>query len=169
MPPSYALDLDPATTNLFWQHNRIHDEYYDYGFTESAGNFQLNNPTRAATAATRSWASCTPARPAAARRPTPAATTPTSSTLPDGIPPWSGMFLWEPINDAFEGPCADGNFDARVIQHEYTHGLSKRYVGGGEALGTHQSGSMGEGWGDWYALNYLHRRGPTRRRSSAST
>ena len=28
---------------------------------------------------------------------------------------------------------------------------------------------MGEGWGDWYALNYLHRQGLTRSRSSAST
>ena len=45
-------------------------------------------------------------------------------TLPDGIPPWSGMFLWEPINDAFEGPYSDGNFDASVIEHEYAHGLS---------------------------------------------
>ena len=34
---------NPAATNLFWQHNRIHDEYYDHGFTETAGNFQLNN------------------------------------------------------------------------------------------------------------------------------
>ncbi len=78
-------------------------------------------------------------------------------TLPDGIPPWSGMFLWEPINDAFEGPCRDGDFDAGVIEHEYAHGLSNRYVGTTDgALGGHQSGSMGEGWGDWYALNHLH-------------
>ena len=81
-------------------------------------------------------------------------------TLPDGIPPWSGMFLWEPIDDAFEGPCADGDFDAGVIQHEYSHGLSNRYIGSEDgSLGTHQSGSMGEGWGDWYALDYLHRNG----------
>ena len=32
-------------------------------------------------------------------------------TLDDGIPPWSGMFLWEPIDDAFEGPYRDGSFD----------------------------------------------------------
>src|SRR5919197_566431 len=37
VPPSYVLDLNPAATNLFWQHNRIHDEYYDLGFTETAG------------------------------------------------------------------------------------------------------------------------------------
>ena len=80
-------------------------------------------------------------------------------TLDDGIPPWSGMFLWEPINDAFEGPHRDGSFDMSVIQHEYSHGLSNRYVAGGGALGSHQAGSMGEGWGDWYALNHAHKTG----------
>ncbi|HEX6921022.1 MAG TPA: M36 family metallopeptidase, partial [Actinomycetes bacterium] len=80
--------------------------------------------------------------------------------LPDGIPPWSGMFLWEPINDAFEGPYSDGNFDQSVIQHEYSHGLSNRYVSAEDgALNSHQSGSMGEGWGDWYALNHLYHEG----------
>jgi len=74
------------------------------------------------------------------------------------------MFLWEPINDAFEGPHRDGSFDMSVIQHEYSHGLSNRYVAGGGALGSHQAGSMGEGWGDWYALNHAHKTGlePTR-------
>ena len=85
-------------------------------------------------------------------------------TLDDGIPPWSGMFLWEPIDDAFEGPHRDGSFDMTVIQHEYSHGLSNRYVAGGGALGSHQAGSMGEGWGDWYALNHAQATGlePTR-------
>ncbi|MGN6089936.1 MAG: M36 family metallopeptidase, partial [Actinomycetales bacterium] len=80
-------------------------------------------------------------------------------TLDDGIPPWSGMFLWEPIADGFEGPYRDGDLDASVIQHEYTHGLSNRYVAGGGALGSQQAGSMGEGWGDWYALNHLYATG----------
>ncbi len=60
----------------------------------------------------------------------------------------------------FEGPCADGDLDAGVIQHEYSHGLSNRYVGTEDgSLATHQSGSMGEGWGDWYALDHLTREG----------
>ncbi|MBW8732619.1 MAG: M36 family metallopeptidase, partial [Terrabacter sp.] len=46
VPPSYAQDLNPAATNLFFQHNRIHDEYYDLGFTETAGNFQLDNGSK---------------------------------------------------------------------------------------------------------------------------
>ena len=45
-PPSRRRtreDLNPAATNLFFQHNRIHDEYYELGFTETAGNFQVDN------------------------------------------------------------------------------------------------------------------------------
>jgi extracellular elastinolytic metalloproteinase len=157
--PSYAQDLDPAATNLFYHHNRIHDEFYRLGFTESAGNFQVSNGG--------SGGGGDPilglVQAGAATGGAPLYTGRDNAymlTLPDGIPPWSGMFLWEPINDVFEGPCVDGDFDAGVIEHEYAHGLSNRYVGTEDnALNTHQSGSMGEGWGDWYALNYLHREG----------
>jgi extracellular elastinolytic metalloproteinase len=157
VPPSYALDVDPASTNLFWQHNRIHDEFYELGFTESAGNFQVNNSGQGGqggdpilglvhAGAVSGGAPTYTGRDNAYML-----------TLPDGLPPWSGMFLWEPINDAFEGPYSDGNFDATVIEHEYSHGLSNRYVAAEDnSLNTHQSGSMGEGWGDWYALNYLY-------------
>ncbi len=152
VPPSYALDMEPAATNLFWQHNRIHDEFYDFGFTESAGNFQTDggDPVLGLVhaGAASGGAPTYTGRDNAYFLP-----------LPDGVPSWSGMFLWEPINDAFEGPYSDGNFDASVIEHEYAHGLSTRYVAGGEALGSQQAGSMGEGWGDWYGLNYLHREG----------
>jgi Zn-dependent metalloprotease len=152
VPPSYTLDLNPAATNLFWQHNRIHDEFYDFGFTESAGNFQTDggDPVLGLVHA------------GAASGGAPTYTGRDNAyflTLPDGVPSWSGMFLWEPINDAFEGPYSDGNFDASVIEHEYTHGLSTRYVAGGEALGSQQAGSMGEGWSDWYALNHLYNAG----------
>ncbi len=153
VPPSYAQDSDAASTNLFYQHNRIHDEFYSYGFTESAGNFQTDggDPIMGLVQA------------GAVSGGAPTYTGRDNAymlTLPDGIAPWSGMFLWEPINDAFEGPCRDGSFDAGVIEHEYAHGLSNRYVGTEDgALAGHQSGSMGEGWGDWYALNYTHRNG----------
>ncbi|MDQ4008596.1 MAG: M36 family metallopeptidase, partial [Actinomycetota bacterium] len=160
VPPSYANDLDPAATNLFYHHNRIHDEYYRLGFTESGDNFQVNNNGQAdgdgdpilglvQAGAVSGGAPLYTGRDNAYML-----------TLPDGIPPWSGMFLWEPIPDAFEGPCVDGDFDAGVIQHEYSHGLTNRYVSPEDnGLGSHQSGSMGEGWGDWYALNYLHGEG----------
>ncbi len=160
VPPSYVLDVDAAATNLFWHHNRVHDEFYALGFTETAGNFQVGNDGAGGqggdpilglvqAGATTGGAPTYTGRDNAYML-----------TLPDGIPPWSGMFLWEPVNDSFEGPYRDGDFDATVIEHEYAHGLSNRYVSGEDnALNTHQSGSMGEGWGDWYGLNYLHGNG----------
>jgi len=153
VPPSYEQDSDAASTNLFYHHNRIHDEFYSYGFTESAGNFELDggDPIMGLVQA----GAISGGAPTYTGR-----DNAYMLTLPDGIPPWSGMFLWEPIDDAFEGPCVDGDFDAGVIEHEYAHGLSNRYVGTEDgALGGHQSGSMGEGWGDWYALNHLHKEG----------
>ncbi len=159
-PTSYPQDQEPATTNLFYQHNRIHDQYYKLGFTESAGNFQTNNGTKGGNGGDAIQGLV---QAGAVSGGSPTYTGRDNAymlTLPDGIAPWSGMFLWEPINDAFEGPCRDGDFDAGVIQHEYAHGLSNRYVGDEDgSLGTHQSGSMGEGWGDWYALDHLHREG----------
>ncbi len=159
-PTSYPKDQEPSSTNLFFHHNRIHDEFYRLGFTESGGNFQVDNfgkggnPGDAIQGLVQAGAVSGGAPTYTGRD------NAYMLTLPDGIAPWSGMFLWEPINDAFEGPCADGDFDAGVIEHEYAHGLSNRYVGSEDgALGSHQSGSMGEGWGDWYALNYLHREG----------
>jgi hypothetical protein len=65
------------------------------------------------------------------------------------------MFLWETIPGSFIAPCVDGDNDLSVIQHEYTHGMTNRMVGGGETLSGEQAGAMGEGWSDWYALNHL--------------
>jgi hypothetical protein len=148
---TYEQDVSQATTNLFYQHNRIHDEYYGYGFTEAAGNFQNNDFGRggvgndAVQGDVQAGIQATPQQLDNAN----------FSTPPDGLPGITNMFLWEPIPGAFIAPCVDGDNDVSVIQHEYTHGMSTRMVGGGEALGGEQAGAMGEGWSDWYALNHL--------------
>jgi extracellular elastinolytic metalloproteinase len=51
----------------------------------------------------------------------------------------------------------DGDFDASVIWHENTHGVSNRLVGGGTTtcLNNLQSGGMGEGWGDFMGGSFL--------------
>lgn len=41
LPPS--ANINAALTNLFYWNNVMHDVWYQYGFTESAGNFQQNN------------------------------------------------------------------------------------------------------------------------------
>jgi hypothetical protein len=150
-PGSYEQDVSQATTNLFYQHNRIHDEYYGYGFTESAGNFQNNDFGRggvggdAVQGDVEAGIQATP----------PDLDNANFSTPPDGLPGITNMFLWETIPGSFTAPCVDGDNDLSVIQHEYTHGMTNRMVGGGEVLGGEQAGAMGEGWSDWYALNHL--------------
>ncbi|MBZ5733663.1 M36 family metallopeptidase [Nocardioides sp. TRM66260-LWL] len=164
---SFVQDADAASTNLFWHHNRIHDEYYQFGFTESGGDFQLLNTGGGSTPAggdpivggAQSGALNLTSEVIDLGR-----NNANMLTLPDGIPGFTNMYLWEPVDDAFEGQPRDGDFDATIIQHEYSHGLSNRYVGGGGlgSLGTTESGAMGEGWGDWYAMNHLFREGLSR-------
>jgi extracellular elastinolytic metalloproteinase len=56
----------------------------------------------------------------------------------------------------------NGGDDAAVVLHEYTHALSSRLVTtatGAAALSNPQAAAMGEGWSDWYAMDYLVARG----------
>lgn len=165
---SFMADANAAATNLFYHHNRIHDTYYEFGFTETGGNFQLiNDPSSGAlplggdpimggaqSGALNLTAAVLPLGRNNANM----------LTLPDGIPGFTNMYLWEFVDDVFEASARDGDFDASIIEHEYAHGLTNRYVGGGGlgSLGSEQSGAMGEGWGDFFAMNDLFRRNLTR-------
>lgn len=60
------------------------------------------------------------------------------------------MFIW-----TVSTPKRDCSFDAGVIIHEYTHGLSNRLTGGpanSGCLSVLEAGGMGEGWGDFMAI-----------------
>ena len=46
LPTTYT---QASTTNLFYMNNIMHDVWYQYGFTEAAGNFQKDNYGRAGT------------------------------------------------------------------------------------------------------------------------
>jgi hypothetical protein len=83
------------------------------------------------------------------------------NTPPDGIPPVMQMYLWHNggyPNDYDQFLPTSGSFDASVLLHEYTHGLSNRLVvdaDGNSTLNSLQAGSMGEAWSDYYAMDYL--------------
>lgn len=47
---------DASTTNLFYMNNMIHDVWYQYGFTEAAGNFQVNNYGKGGVGGDEVWA-----------------------------------------------------------------------------------------------------------------
>jgi hypothetical protein len=50
-------------------------------------------------------------------------------------------------------PDRDSSIDADVVFHEYGHGISNRLIGNGStALQGTQSGAMGEGWSDYWAI-----------------
>ena len=59
-------------------------------------------------------------------------------------------------------PSGDSGNEAETVYHEFAHGLSNRLVttpDGIPALNAQQSGSMGEGWSDWYAIDFVDNHG----------
>lgn len=137
-PESYQ---EASVVQLFYWCNWMHDQLYELGFTEAAGNFQKDNLGRggqdndAVIADAQDGSGVNNAN-----------FTPTE----DGEAPRIQMYI-------FDGPTPkrDGSFDAEIVLHEYTHGLSTRLVGGGLGISQLQPAGMGEGWSDFYALALL--------------
>ena len=150
--------LDAATTNLFYTNNILHDIHYQYGFDEASGNFQVNDYGNGGAGNDPVGAN------AQAGATVGYADNAFMATPPDGMSPTMAMFLWDtdfstgrPIN-----PNLDGDVDAGIIIHEFGHGVSNRLTGGpsnANALNDLQSGGMGEGWSDWWALMFTQKAG----------
>ncbi|KAJ3570745.1 hypothetical protein NP233_g4203 [Leucocoprinus birnbaumii] len=132
--------INATVTQLFYTNNKIHDFYYRYGFNEVAGNFQQYNFGRggeendAVIANAQDGSGYNNAN---------------FMTPPDGRNGRMRMYLW---NTAL--PYRDGDLEAGIVIHEYSHGLSTRLTGGpanSGCLGWGEAGGMGEGWGDFLA------------------
>lgn len=137
---------DSAETALFFGLNFAHDFFYDLGFDEAAGNFQVDNFGRGglggdsvrgnARAAGRNNANYVHAR--------------------DGSSPTINMFLWDSNGcwgqdvdgDGFAD--IDGDYDFDIIVHEYHHGVSLRL---NTAFTGSEAGAIGEGGGDFFAYS----------------
>ena len=132
---------DAAVVQLFYLCNWMHDRLYELGFTEAAGNFQTDNFGRGGLGGDAVQADAQDGS---------GTDNANMSTPPDGGVPLMQMYI-------FTGPSPrrDGDLDAEIVLHEYTHGLSDRRVGGGVGIGALQTGGMGEGWSDFYALALL--------------
>lgn len=151
---SFPLDLsqppsawpEAAVTNLFYWNNVCHDVWYQFGFTETAGNFQRTNfglgggEGDPVIALAQHCADCNP----------PERNNAFMATLPDGFPAWMAMFEFDYTN-----PLRDSDLDNATIFHEWCHGLTNRLVGNANGLNGFQSGAMGEGWSDFCALVML--------------
>lgn len=143
--------------NLFYWVNFAHDRFYSLGFDESSRNFQLSNLDRGG-------AEGDPVRAETLRG---AALDPSETTQPvrnnaffsatvDGTPPLLAMLMWSLTVDGKTTPL-DSSYDAGVIIHEYTHGVSTRLAGTDTTTGLRslQGSGMGEGWSDFFAMSFL--------------
>jgi len=65
---------------------------------------------------------------------------------PDSTPPRTQMYVFTGPN-----PDRDGAFEADIVYHEFSHGLSIR-LHQGRLNAANQEGGMGEGWSDFFAL-----------------
>ncbi len=135
LPP--ADYVAAATVQLFVTINEYHDLLYAYGFDEASGNFQEHNFGRGGEgydgviAFAQDGAGTDNAD---------------FMTPPDGQRGRMRMYVWDQST-----PFRDGDFEAGIVIHEYSHGLSTRLTGGpanSGCLGWGESGGMGEGWGD---------------------
>lgn len=145
-PSSYT---NAAIVNLFYWNNFMHDRLYGLGFTEAAGNFQNDNFNRGGLDGDPVMAD---AQDGYALN-DPWGHSNNSNFLPteDGIPGRMQMFI-------FDGPLPDrdGDLDAEIICHEYTHGLTGRLIGGGTLeIWNLQTRGLLEGWSDFYPLALL--------------
>ena len=117
-PSREPLDYRPAAvTNLFYWNNIIHDVFYGYGFTEAAGNFQVNNYGRGGLGNDDVRAEAQDGTPNGASAPLNNAN---FATPVDGSRPRMQMYLWQPpypntVTVQAPSPIA-GNYDASDAQ-----------------------------------------------------
>ena len=151
-------DIDAARANLFAVHNRMHDWSYLLGFTERTWNLQDDNFKRGGKQndpeqGNAQAGGVTGGPPGFAARDNANQITP-----PDGHRPITNMYLWQSIAGSFYAPCVDGDYDASVIAHEYTHAITNRMVAGPK-MGLSSPQGMSESWSDLLAVEYLIEQG----------
>lgn len=137
------LPIKPAIVNLFYWNNIMHDVFYNYGFNEASGNFQVNNygnggiGNDAVIAEGQDGSEINFAF---------------FAFTADGNPPRMTMTPW--ISDPFLlEPDKDVAFDNGVVAHEYAHGISSRLTGGPNSpLCVIGPETPSEGWSDWVSL-----------------
>jgi hypothetical protein len=151
MPHSWETNAAQSAAQLFWRVNRFHDHLAaaPIGFDAASGAFQGSDPIIAQAMDGANGPGGTPDADHISNA--------NMLTLPDGAHGYMQMYLF---GAGF--PEVDGANDASIVYHEYTHGLSGRlvtYADGWDAMWAGidggQSGALGEGTSDWYAMDYL--------------
>jgi hypothetical protein len=171
---SWRTNRAQNATQVFYFVNNWHDHLKaaPIGFTEAAGNFQLKNHTKNGKGGdpvtTQTDDGANTGRGQLKGLPDGGhVDNANMATPPDGPRPRMQMYLQHsPFTPyGFNGdPFSPTNVgdEADTVYHEYTHGLSNRLnvdVRGRSTLGNGQAGAMGEAWSDWYAMDYLVKKG----------
>ena len=147
--PDYTVDPTQTTpvpnqqfntTNLFYWNNIIHDMMYVYGFTEATANFQDENFGRGGVGNDHVNAEAQDGG---------GTNNANFGTPADGGSGRMQMYLWNGGT-----PNRDGDVDNGIVVHEYGHGISNRFTGGGSGSCLGNAEQMGEGWSDYYALMF---------------
>lgn len=150
LPPPASRDA--SLTNLFYWNNLAHDVFYNYGFDEVAGNFQVTNYEGAGLGSDSVLAEGQNLR---------GINNATFATPPDGDHPEMRVGLWA-SSDPTQKLLIDGAFDAGLILHEYSHGVSDRITGGPSTTTClFNNEAPSEGWSDWFAISLLALAGDT--------
>lgn len=132
--PTILESQNAAVTQLFYVCNYLHDDYYDAGFDEAAGNAQDNNFGRGGVAGDRMRSEAQDGT---------STNNANMSTPSDGARPRMQMYIFD-----WATPDRDGTIDNGISGHEWGHYYHRRLVNAGNS----QSSAMGEGWGDIIAL-----------------
>ncbi|WVO16637.1 hypothetical protein L204_104316 [Cryptococcus depauperatus] len=129
--------VDMVITQLFYTCNMYHDLLHRMGFDEISGNFQAYNFGLGGKGGDPVVCNAQDGS---------GYNNANFMTPPDGQAPKMRMYIWDTAT-----PYRDGDLEAGIVIHEYSHGLSTRLTGGpanSGCLGWGEAGGMGEGWGD---------------------
>ncbi len=154
-PNSWRTNLNQDVTNGFYLASNFHAHLQQspIGFNAAAGNFEAKggDPVRLNAIDGANTANGLPNGSHINNA--------NMNTPPDGQSPTMQMYLFHrpgSTTDPFI-PSSSSN-DASILYHEYTHGVSNRLVvdaSGNSTLNGPQASGMGEGWSDFYAMDYL--------------
>ena len=117
--PSEPQNIRASVINAFYTINKLHDIFYHFGFTESAGNFQQTNFDKGGKGNDSVIVYIQPnTRKNNARFYTP----------PDGQRGELYLYLFDSST-----PMRDSALEQLIIIHEFGHGVSKRLTGGSDS------------------------------------
>jgi hypothetical protein len=165
VPRSWRANMRQSAVQTYHYVQTFHDHLSErpIGFNEAAGNFQRANPSGRGRGHDAMRVHVFDGAATHHGLPDERHLNNANTTVPpDGRAPTMQLYLFHKAPYAPRWVSGNAGDDASIVYHEYTHGLSSRlvtYANGLQALNTWQSGAMGEGWSDWYALDYLEQLG----------